>query len=85
MKDVTYVVYLDEYKSTETYWKNLCVDCNSVIYFDNFGAVHFIDKKYHNKYLQNKSLRFRNVWVLCLGYVDLKSYSRHTILKRMTK
>ena len=49
---------------------------NNLIYFDSFGIEHIPKEKkeknqknhwrqkYHNKYLQNTSIRFDNVWIL---------------------
>ena len=40
MKDGPYVLNLDEHKSKGTHWIALCVNDNSVTYFDNFGVEH---------------------------------------------
>ena len=46
MKDGTYVMHFDEYKSVGTQWVALCVNFNNgmephrSIYFDSFGNEH---------------------------------------------
>ena len=51
IKDVAYVINLDEYSNTRTHWIALYGLNNNIIYFDSFGVVHipkeikiFIDK-----------------------------------------
>ena len=59
IKDVAYVINLDEYKSIGTHWISWYVNGNNIICFDSFGVGHipkeikkFIgNKKYDNKYL----------------------------------
>ena len=40
VKDGTYVINLDEYKSIGTYWITLYVDGDKVIYFHSFEFEH---------------------------------------------
>ena len=40
IKDQTYVINLDEFKSIGTHWIALYVNSNDVIYFDSFGVEH---------------------------------------------
>ena len=40
IKDRTYVINLDEFKSIGTHWIALYVNSNDVIYFDSFGVEH---------------------------------------------
>ena len=40
IKEGTYIINLDEYKSIGTYWIALYVNDNDVAYFDIFGAEH---------------------------------------------
>ena len=44
IKDETYVINLDEYKSIGTHWTALYLNANNVVYFDSFGVEH-IPKK----------------------------------------
>ena len=38
LKDVTYVINLDEFRSVGTHWIALNVDSNNAIHFDGFGV-----------------------------------------------
>ena len=66
------MISLDEYKSIGTYWIALYVNGNNVntIYFDSFRDEYISKKKnyskqkYNNKYLQNTSMQFDNVWII---------------------
>ena len=40
IKDGTYVINLDEFKSIGTHWIALYVNANNIIYFDSFGVEH---------------------------------------------
>ena len=40
IKDGTYIINLDEYKSIGTHWIALYVNDNNVTYFDSFGVEH---------------------------------------------
>ena len=58
VKDREYVVNLDEYKSIETHWIDLYVNCHKGTLFDSFEVEHFrkeikirTKQKYHHKYL----------------------------------
>ena len=58
VKNVAYVINLDESKSIETHWIALHVNGNNVIYFDSFGVSNiskeitkFTGNKKCNKYL----------------------------------
>ena len=53
IKDWTYVINLDEFKSIETHWIVTYVNAENVTFFDSFGVEHipkeirkFIGKKY---------------------------------------
>ena len=55
IKDGTYVIDLDEYKSIGTHWIALYVNANNIAYFDSFGVEHVpvifsITKKMKNIY-----------------------------------
>ena len=71
IKDVAYVINLDDFKSIGTHWIALYTNNNNnnVTYFDSFGVKHipkeiYRKQKYRNKYLENTSIRFDNVWIL---------------------
>ena len=59
MKDQTYVVNLNEYKSIGTRWIALYVNGNSVTYFDSSGVEHILNKI--NKIIGNKKIT-RNIF-----------------------
>ena len=40
IKDWSYAINFDKYKSIGTYWIVLYVNGNNIIYFDNFGVEH---------------------------------------------
>ena len=40
IKDVAYVINLDEYKSVETHWIALYLNAKNVTCFDSFGVEH---------------------------------------------
>ena len=71
IKEGTYVINTDEFKSIETHWIALYVNKDNVTYFSNFGVEHTLkeiqkfvgNKKYSNKYLKNTSIQFDNVWI----------------------
>ena len=56
IKDETYVISLDEFKSIGTHWIALYVNANNLIYFDSFGLEHIpeeLKKFIENKYIIN--------------------------------
>ena len=56
VKDETYVISLDEFKSIGTHWIALYVNANNLIYFDSFGLEHIpeeLKKFVENKYIIN--------------------------------
>ena len=53
IKDGTYVINRDEFKSIETHWIALYVHGNNLIYFDRFG-VEQIPKEI-KKFIENKN------------------------------
>ena len=56
IKDETYVISLDEFKSIGTHWIALYVNANNLIYFDSFGLEHIpeeLKKFVENKYIIN--------------------------------
>ena len=57
IKKGAYVINLDEYENTGTYWVSLFVKAKKVIYFGSFGIEHIpeeIDKKLNQVYLEYK-------------------------------
>ena len=54
IKDGTYVINLDDYKSTGTHWIALYVNANNIVYFDNFGVEHI--PKEVKKFIRNKNI-----------------------------
>ena len=54
LKDGTYVINLDEYKSIETHWIALYVNDNHVTYFDSFRIEHI--PKEIKKFIGSKNI-----------------------------
>ena len=42
IKNEAHKIYLDAYKSTRTYWIQLYVNSDNVIYFHSFGVEHIL-------------------------------------------
>ena len=59
IKDGSYVINLDEFKSIETHWIALYVNGNNKIYFDTFG-VGLIPKEI-KKFIGNKNI-IKNIY-----------------------
>ena len=55
IKKGAYVINLDEYENTGTYWVSLFVKPNKVIYFDSFGIEHIPEEI--NKLIGNKKIK----------------------------
>ena len=55
IKKGAYVINLDEYKNTGTYWVSLFVKPKYTVYFDSFGVEHI--PKEINKFIGNKKLK----------------------------
>ena len=55
IKDGTYVIKRDEYKSIETHWIALYVNGNNITYFDSFGVEHI--PKEIKKFIGNKNIK----------------------------
>ena len=55
IKDVAYVINLDEFKSIEIHWVALYVNGNNIIYFDSFGIKHI--PKEIRKFIGNKNVK----------------------------
>ena len=54
IKDGTYVINLDEFKSIGTYWIALYIDNYNVTYYDSFGVEHI--PKEMKKFIGNKNI-----------------------------
>ena len=78
IKDVAYVIYLDEYKSIGTHWIDLYVNAENVTYFDSFGVEHV--PKEVKKFIGNKNI-ITNIHrtqaynlimcgYFCIGFID---------------
>ena len=59
MKDETYVINLDEFKSIGTHWISLYVNGNNIIYFDIFRVEHI--PKEIEKLMRNKNI-IKNIY-----------------------
>ena len=77
MKDVTYVINLDEYSDIATHWVSLWVNNNNVTYFDSFGDEHV--PKEIKAFIKNKNIK-RNTFrrqaydsimcgYFCIGFI----------------
>ena len=55
IKDGTYVIKRDEYKSIETHWIALYVNGNNITYFDSLGVEHI--PKEIKKFIGNKNIK----------------------------
>ena len=55
IKKGAYVINLDEYENTGTYWVSLFVKANKVIYFDSFGIEHIPEEI--NVFIGNKKTK----------------------------
>ena len=78
MKDGTYAVNLDEFKSIEAHWIALYVNGANRTYFDSFGDEHI--SKEIKKFIGNKNL-VTNIYRIeaydsiiceyfCIGFID---------------
>ena len=69
IKDKAYVVFLDEYKWTETNWIALYVNGDNVTYFDSFKVEHIpkeIEKLITNKNITTNIYRIQaNDSIMC--------------------
>ena len=52
-KDGAYVINLDEYANTGTYWIALYINIDNVTYFDSFGVKHIFREMI--KFIGNKN------------------------------
>ena len=54
IKDGTYLINLDDFKSIGTHWLALYVKGNNIIYFDSFGIEHI--SKVIKRFIENKNI-----------------------------
>ena len=80
IKDGTYAIKFDEFKSIVTRWISLYIDNYNVTYFDSFGVEHI--PKEMKKLIRNKNVT--NIYriqpynsiicrYICIGFIDLMS------------
>ena len=78
LKDVAYVINLDEYSDIGTHWIALYVKNNNVTYFDSFGVEHI--PKEIKAFIGNKNIK-TNIFRIqaydsvmcgyfCIGFID---------------
>ena len=78
IKDKTYVINLNEYKSIATHWIALYANGNNVMYFDSFRVEHIpkqIKKIIGNKNIITNSYRIQAHNSImgghfCIGFID---------------
>ena len=78
IKNVSYVINLDEYADVGTHWIGLFYNRNEIVYFDSFGVEHVSEEI--KKFVGNKNIKaniFRvqaNNSVMCgyfcIGFID---------------
>ena len=78
VKDVAYLINIDEFKWTETHWIALFMNAENVIQIDSFGGGHII--KEIRKFIKNKNVKTNNYWIqecdsvvcecFCIGLID---------------
>ena len=54
IRDGTYVINLDGFKSIGTHWITLQVNCSNIIYFDSFEVEHI--SKEIKKFIKKKNI-----------------------------
>ena len=77
MKDETYIVHLDKYKSIGMHWIALCLNGNNVTYFDSFDTKYV--SKEIKKFVDNKNI-ITSITIqaydlimygfFCIGFID---------------
>ena len=78
VKDGVYVANLDEYKLIGTYCIPLCMNDNSVTYFDSFGIEHVPKEtktfiiKYHKKIFRIQTYDSIIRWYFCVGFINFR-------------
>ena len=78
IKNVAYIINLDEYADVGTHWIALYVKNNEITYFDSFGVEH-VSKKIR-KFIEHKNIK-TNIFRIqadnsiicgyfCIGFID---------------
>ena len=78
IEDGAYVINLDEHADVGTYWIDLYVKDNQIVYFDSFGVEHVpkeIEKFIGTKNIKTNIFRIQaNISImcgyLCIGFID---------------
>ena len=78
IKDVGYVINLDEYENVDTNWIGLFCNRNEIVYFNIFGVEHVPEEI--KKIFGNKNIIANSFWVqandsvmfgyFCIGFID---------------
>ena len=79
IKDKAYIIHLDDYSNTGTYWVALYVHNDDVNYFDSFGVEHIpneIKTFFNNKNKKPNIFRIQAYdsimcGYFCIGFIDL--------------
>ena len=78
IEDGAYVINLDEHADVGTYWIDLYVKDNQIVYFDSFGVEHVpkeIEKFIGTKNIKTNIFRIQaNISIMCeyfcIGFID---------------
>ena len=77
IKNVSYVINLDEYADIGTHWIGLFYNRNEIVYFDSFGVEHVSEEI--KKFVGNKNIKANIFGVqannsvcgyFCIGFID---------------
>ena len=77
IKNVSYVINLDEYADVGTHWIGLFYNRNEIVYFDSFGVEHVSEEI--KKFVGNKNMKANIFGVqannsvcgyFCIGFID---------------
>ena len=77
IKNVSYVINLDEYADVGTHWIGLFYNRNEIVYFDSFGVEHVSEEI--KKFVVNKNIKANIFGVqannsvcgyFCIGFID---------------
>ena len=78
VKDGTYVINLDEYKSIGTYWITLYVNVDKVIYFHSFEFEHNPKEILKNQ-LKNFCIEFIDFRLRVKSFLDYTKYFQNLL------